>query len=398
MSITQYQYQYYTQDSGDLGLNKNKMIIFAIGLLGIIITIVVCNTPLQVAHSKPSSHHHHSKSSSPINPHLLPNYQTNQSAAHLYFAPPPDPTSLLHSNTTKAAHNTNKVAMINFDDGWKSQLQYAKPILDQYGYKATFFIPCAKMATAPHWMTWPDIAMLRDDKMDIESHTMTHAHLTTLLSSPAKLAYEIGFSRQCLANQGYNTPIFAYPLNLGSDSPAIVSVVAKYYDLARTGSAPLMFTNCIGYPKDSQTDCRTYSASGDLNYANRYDIRSDSFFHVNSGHNFSPPEMFQQFVQRMNSQIPYNSNGKIGAIPIITYHNLTNSMKDYDSAASTITVSLFAQEMKYLHDNGFRILLLNQVGFDPIKNVFYLKNTLPPLETVSVSASSANPTSGEILR
>jgi hypothetical protein len=160
----------------------------------------------------------------------------------------------------------------------------------------------------------------------------------------------------------------------------------------------LMFTNSIGYPKDSQTDCRTYSASGDLNYANRYDIRSDSFFHINSGHNFSPPEMFQQFVQRMNSQIPYNSNGKIGAIPIITYHNLTNSMKEYDSAASTITVSLFAQEMKYLHDNGFRVLLLNQVGFDPIKNVFYLKNTLPPLETVSVSASPANPTSGEILR
>jgi polysaccharide deacetylase len=375
------------------------MIIFAIVLLGIIITIAVGNAPLQVALSKHSSSHHHSKSSSQINPNLLPNYRTNQSAAHLYFAPPPpDTTSPIHSNTTKATHNTNKVIMINFDDGWKSQLLYAKPILDQYGYKATFFIPCAKMATAPHWMTWPDIAKLRDDKMDIESHTMTHAHLTTLLSSPAKLAYEIGFSRQCLANQGYNTPIFAYPLNLGSDNPAIVSVVAKYYDLARTGSSPLMFTNCIGYPKDSQTDCRTYSADGKLNFANRYDIRSDSFFHINSGHNFSPQEIFQQFVQRMNSQIPYNSNGKIGAIPIITYHNLTNSMEDYNKAASTITVSLFAQEMKYLHDNGFRVLLLNQVGFDPIKNVFYLKNTFPPLETVSASASPVNPTSKQILR
>jgi hypothetical protein len=371
------------------------MVMFAFVLIGIIITIAVGHTPLQVALSKSSSNNHKSKSSSAIDPNSLPSYGTNQSNAHLYFAPPPPPpTSPLHTNATNAgSHNTNKVIMINFDDGWKSQLQYAKPILDQYGYKATFFIPCAKMETAPHWMTWRDIAMLRDDKMDIESHTMTHAHLTTLLSSPDKLAYEIGFSRQCLANHGYNTPLFAYPLNLGSDNPAIVSVVAKYYDLARTGSSPLFFINCNGYPKSTQTDCSTYSANGDLNYANRYDIRSDSFFHINSGHNFSPPEMFQQFVQRMNSQNPYNANGKIGAIPIITYHNLTNSMDDYNSAASTITVDLFAQEMKYLHDNGFRVLLLNQVDFDPVKNMFYLKNTNPPLETVSATAPTAASTS-----
>ncbi|HET7391335.1 MAG TPA: hypothetical protein VFJ51_10965, partial [Nitrososphaeraceae archaeon] len=119
----------------------------------------------------------------------------------------------------------------------------------------------------------------------------------------------------------------------------------------------------------------------------------DSFFHISSGHNFSPAEMFQQFVQRMNSQIPYNSNGKIGAFPIITYHNLTNSMKDYDNSASVITVDLFAQEMKYLHDNGFKVLLLNQLGFDPVKNAFYLKNTVPPLETLTAKSTSpsANP-------
>jgi hypothetical protein len=30
--------------------------------------------------------------------------------------------------------------------------------------------------------------------------------------------------------------------------------------------------------------------------------------------------------------------------------------------------------MKYLHDNGFRVLLLNQFGFNPTNNIFYLKN------------------------
>lgn len=359
------------------------IIIFII--IGIAIILPASSLFVNIALSKTSSHHH-SKSLS-LNPVPTPNFQSNQSSAHLYFAPPPPQAPSRTNLTNTALTSTNKVIMINFDDGWKSQLLYAKPILDKYGYKATFFIPCAKMGTTPYWMTWQNIAVLRNDKMDIESHTMTHAHLTTLLSSPTKLIYEIGYSRQCLANQGYNTPIFGYPLNLGSDNPTIVNLIGKYYDLARSGSSPLMFLNCNGYPKDTQTDCRTLSANGKLNYANRYDIRSDSFFHISSGHNFSPPEMFQQFVQRMNSQIPYNTNGKINAIPIITYHNLTNNNKDYNSAGSTITVSLFAQEMKYLHDNGFRVLLLNQLGFDPVRNVFYLKNISPTLETTISSAA-----------
>ena len=222
--------------------------------------------------------------------------------------------------------------------------------------------------------TWQDIATLQRDGMDIESHTMTHAHLPTLLSSPSLLNYEIGGSKQCLANHGINATIFGYPVNLGSDNPSIVNVVAKYYNLARSGSAPLMFLNCKDYVKYPQNDCSTYSPSGKLTYANRYDIRSDSFRHIDSNHNYSPSQEFQKFVQRMNSQIPYNTNGRINAIPIITYHNLTNSMRDYNNMASTITVDLFSQQMKYLHDNGFRVLLLNQLGYDPKNNVFDIKN------------------------
>ncbi|MFZ0515196.1 MAG: hypothetical protein WAM14_26600 [Candidatus Nitrosopolaris sp.] len=30
--------------------------------------------------------------------------------------------------------------------------------------------------------------------------------------------------------------------------------------------------------------------------------------------------------------------------------------------------------MQYLHDNGFKVLLLNPFGFEPTNNVFYLKN------------------------
>ena len=268
---------------------------------------------------------------------------------------------------------SNKVVMINFDDGLKSQLIYAKPILDKYGFKASFFIICGRVGTEPSSMNWQDIAELKKDGMDIESHSMTHTNLNRLSTNALK--FEIGGSKQCFAKHGYNTPIFGYPFNLGSNKPSVVNLVAKYYNFGRSGTDRLMFFDCRGYMKDTQTDCRTYLPNGMVTHANRYDIRTASFHHVSKKHNFAPTEMFHVFLRIVNSQIPYNSDGKINVIPIIVYHNITNSIGDYTipSHASSTTLDLFAQEMKYLHNNGFRVLLLNQLGYDPNSNVFYIK-------------------------
>ena len=31
--------------------------------------------------------------------------------------------------------------------------------------------------------------------------------------------------------------------------------------------------------------------------------------------------------------------------------------------------------MKYLHDNGFKVLVLNQLAYDPNNNIFYITTT-----------------------
>jgi len=61
------------------------------------------------------------------------------------------------------------------------------------------------------------------------------------------LDYEIGYAKQCLADHGFDTTIFAYPKNLGSDNDTAVNVVSKYYDIARTETEPLFFLDCNGY-------------------------------------------------------------------------------------------------------------------------------------------------------
>ena len=58
------------------------------------------------------------------------------STSRPYFAHVPSYTS--GGNISGAVNNSNnKVVMIGFDDGWKSQITYAKPILDKYGFKAS---------------------------------------------------------------------------------------------------------------------------------------------------------------------------------------------------------------------------------------------------------------------
>jgi peptidoglycan/xylan/chitin deacetylase (PgdA/CDA1 family) len=294
----------------------------------------------------------------------------------------------------------NKFVIINFDDSHQSDYTYAKPILDKYGFKATFFEVCNWVETGYHdkdiSITWQQIAALQQDGMDIESHTMTHPNLNDL-SSQAGLDYEIGQSKQCLENHGFNPTIFAYPNGKGSDNSKVVNTVAKYYDLARTDTkqSALAFLNCDGNNREQQqqqTDCRTYFSDGTLTPSNRYSINSWAHKHIDEScstnsatisdigtcttvrHEYNNAQMFQKFVTAVNSQNNYNNrDGMVRAIPIIVYHTLVNypDLSDSNRPIDT-TVNLFDAEMRYLYDNGFKVLTMADLGYDTNSKNLYL--------------------------
>jgi hypothetical protein len=56
-------------------------------------------------------------------------------------------------------------------------------------------------------------------------------------------------------------------------------------------------------------------------------------------------------------------------ISIIGYHSIDNNNKTQDST----DVNLFAAEMKYLHDNGFKVLNMADLGYDKNSNYLYVK-------------------------
>ncbi len=123
------------------------------------------------------------------------------------------------------AHHTtlpSKPVILSFDDGWHDQFVYAFPILQKYGYTATFFI-FTNAVGHTGFLTWDNLHTLIAAGMTIGAHTRSHTYFTHILSTTT-LWSEIDGSRKLLQKE-LGTPIneFAYPF--GQYNSNIVSLV-----------------------------------------------------------------------------------------------------------------------------------------------------------------------------
>ena len=286
--------------------------------------------------------------------------------------------------TTFNGLNNDKVVILTFGDGLEGQYLYAKPILDKYGFKANFFVTCNRVETNSK-MNWQEIVQLYNEGHVIGSKTMDYGtkaiqHKDLNHLSANDLEFEVGQSKQCLLNHGIKTSIFAVPKNVAANNATVVNTIAKYYDLAINGHSRLMYLHCNGPKRDNnsspQPNCKTYFDNGTLTPVNRYSIGEWSMQHSGHGNSYTNPQMFEKFVEELNRQGKFNEGGTINAIPIIAYHDIIATIPDvsYTTESSDTTLNLFEAEMKYLHDNGFRIITLSDLGYDENSNSIYIKS------------------------
>jgi peptidoglycan/xylan/chitin deacetylase (PgdA/CDA1 family) len=357
--------------------NTYDLKVISIGAILIFLLIFALNSSndylvKNVGFAISQKHHHNSRSVNIFNA----DKPTTLSSPHKSTKIKKTSSSSRHHLHNLSPTNTDKLIILTFGDTIKSQFTTTKPILDQYGFKASFFITCRfpddgnKNGDSgnPH-MSWNDILALQQDGQDIESKGMTHHDLNRL--SPNDLDFEIGGSKHCLETHGINSPnIFAAVHGDAWSNSTIINTISKYYGFADNGFADLIYLHCDGSKADSQTDCRTFDDNGALTYANRYSIREDSHNSWDQKYLHNDPIIFQKFVEQVNSQTAYNNKkGFVDAIPIVAYHSIDDSQ-----GPSSTDVSLFASEMKYLHDNGFKVIPMSDLRYDQITNYMYVRN------------------------
>lgn len=125
-----------------------------------------------------------------------------------------------------------KSAIITFDDGWENQYRYAFPLLEKYGFTATFFVFTNAIGHR-YFMTWDELRFMDKYRMDIGGHTKSHLYLWQITDQNT-LNDEIISSKKIIEEYlGRVIDTFAYPFGHYSDQ-VIETVKAAGYKIARS--------------------------------------------------------------------------------------------------------------------------------------------------------------------
>lgn len=117
-----------------------------------------------------------------------------------------------------------KPIILTFDDGYEDFYTNAYPILQEFNYKATVFIPTGLIEKTPY-LTWPQIQLMSTQGLiTFGAHTVNHYNLTAILSDESWT--EISQSKEELQDRlGIPINFFSYPG--GSLNNLVVSQVQK---------------------------------------------------------------------------------------------------------------------------------------------------------------------------
>lgn len=110
----------------------------------------------------------------------------------------------------------NKPIIITFDDGYSSMYDFVFPILKENNIKGVFYLYPYKFGT---WNSLKEeqVKIMADNNMEIGSHSMSHADMTTINSH--QLKFELEESKKVLETiTGKKIETFCYPAGRYSTS------------------------------------------------------------------------------------------------------------------------------------------------------------------------------------
>ena len=157
--------------------------------------------------------------------------------------------------------------IITFDDGHRSNFKYAFPILDNYNFKAIFFVVTEKIGSK-EFMSWEELKEISNNGIEIGSHGRSHRFLSKLNDS--EIRKELVDSKNIIEDK-IEKPVKFLAIPGGFYNHRVEQIAKE-----------------VGYEAICTSDFGTNSTETDLFHlkrmAVRYDTQIDDFsslFHTN---------------------------------------------------------------------------------------------------------------------
>jgi peptidoglycan/xylan/chitin deacetylase (PgdA/CDA1 family) len=119
-----------------------------------------------------------------------------------------------------------KSVLLTFDDGYRSFLQYAYPVLKELGFTATLFIYTDYVGAGNNAFSWADLKKLAAEGFDVQAHSKSHGDMVRGASEPVKeyerrLEAELSQPKALFQkNLGFVPDALAYPYGRQDDAVA----------------------------------------------------------------------------------------------------------------------------------------------------------------------------------
>jgi len=134
--------------------------------------------------------------------------------------------------------------IITFDDGFRDCVEYAVPILQAHGFRATFYLVAGLMGKGSEWLRaergieipildWSTARQLEADGFECGAHSMSHPYLTDL--EPEACRTELLSSRHRLEDElGHGVSHMAYPYGFYNDTVRSLAAGCGYHSACST--------------------------------------------------------------------------------------------------------------------------------------------------------------------
>ncbi len=223
-----------------------------------------------------------------------------------------------------------KTVVLTFDDAVKSHLTIVAPLLQQLGFRATFFITQKWMEDQANFLTWADVAAIHRLGFEIGNHSWTHANFGAA-DGGEKLGAELAMVEKELAQVGVPKPVsFAWCGNAFGPE-AIAELRRRGYVVARRGMQPE-----IPY--------------GQIQVGPPLDVKRHHPLLVPTTGDAYPAWTFEHFKKVLASAKP-------DEIVVLQFHGVPDVAHPWVHTPP----EAFREYMNYLKQNGYRTLALRDV-------------------------------------